>query len=227
VISELAHMPYRDLGFIKADHHRELRTGFPEVVFGQGKTADQVVQISREILRYSERLMITRVSHEIYIELQKLDVGAQYHKEARAITVDRREFYSKQKGVLIVSAGTSDLHVAKEAQVTAELMDCEVKTLIDVGVAGLHRLLDQLEVIRESKIIIAVAGMDGVLPAILAGLVKVPVIAVPTSIGYGASFEGIGPLLTMLNSCAPGVAVVNIDNGFGAGYLAATINKSI
>ncbi len=220
-------MPYQDLGFVKADHHRELRTGFPEVIFGQGKTTEQVVKISTEILKFSDRLMITRASNEMYSQIKNLSSEAKYHDIAKAITIDTRHPVSKQKGVLIVSAGTSDLHVAKEAQIIAELMDCTVKMLIDVGVAGLHRLLDNLEEIKKHNVIVAVAGMDGVLPAVLAGLVKAPVIAVPTSIGYGASFEGIGPLLTMLNSCAPGVSVVNIDNGFGAGYLAAVINKSI
>ena len=227
VISKLSYMPYQDLGFVKADHHRELRTGFPEVIFGQGKTIEQVVSISTEILKFSKRLMITRASDEMYSEIKKLYAKAQYHHEAKAITVDARESAFKEKGVLIVSAGTSDLHVAKEAQAIAELMDCQVEMLIDVGVAGLHRLLDNLGEIKKHKVIVAVAGMDGVLPAVLAGLVKAPVIAVPTSIGYGASFGGIGPLLTMLNSCAPGVSVVNIDNGFGAGYLAAMINKSM
>ena len=220
-------MPYQDLGFVKADHHRELRTGFPEVIFGQGKTTDQVVKISREILKFSGRLMITRVSTEMYSQIKNLSPEAKYHSDAKAITIDTRGPVSKQKGVLVVSAGTSDLEVASEAQIIAELMDCQVKMLIDVGVAGLHRLLDNLEEIKKHNVIVAVAGMDGALPAVLAGLVKAPVIAVPTSIGYGASFEGIGPLLTMLNSCAPGVSVVNIDNGFGAGYLAAMINKSI
>jgi NCAIR mutase (PurE)-related protein len=227
VISKLSYMPYQDLGFVKADHHRELRTGFPEVIFGQGKTTEQVVSISNEILKFSERLMITRASDEMYSKLKKLYTKAQYHHDAKAITVDIRDSAFKEKGVLIVTAGTSDLQVAKEAQTIAELMDCQVKMLIDVGVAGLHRLLDNLDEIKKHKVIVAVAGMDGVLPAVLAGIVKAPVIAVPTSIGYGASFEGIGPLLTMLNSCAPGVSVVNIDNGFGAGYLAAMINKSM
>jgi hypothetical protein len=220
-------MPYQDLGFVKTDHHRELRTGFPEVIFGQGKTTEQVLEISREILKFSERVMITRASNEMYLYIKNLSSEAKYHDGAKAITIDARPPVLKKKGVLVVSAGTSDLQAAKEAQVIAELMDSQVKMLIDVGVAGLHRLLDNLEEIKKHNVIVAVAGMDGVLPAVLAGLVKVPVIAVPTSIGYGASFEGIGPLLTMLNSCAPGVSVVNIDNGFGAGYLAAVINKSI
>ena len=226
-MSELAHMPYRDLEFARVDHHREVRTGFPEVVFGEGKTPAQVSRIASELLTHSDRLLVTRASPEIFSAVRSTAPDANYEQSARVVTVDRRKNVLRNGYVAVVSAGTADMPVAVEAAVTAELMDCEVDRYFDVGVAGLHRLLDRLERLQEADCVVAVAGMDGVLPSVLAGLIRPPVIAVPTSIGYGASFEGIGPLLTMLNACAPGVAVVNIDNGFGAGYMAASITKNI
>ena len=225
LVAGLSHMPYSDLGFARVDHHRDVRTGFPEVVFGQGKTPEQVGEIARELLAHGDRLLVTRATPEMHAVVTKIAPDAIYEPTARSITVDRRNGVTKAGRVSVVSAGTADLPVAIEAAVTAELMDCEVERQFDVGVAGLHRLLDRLEGLRQADAIVAVAGMDGVLPSVLAGLVSAPVIAVPTSVGYGASFEGIGPLLTMLNACSPGVAVVNIDNGFGAGYMAAAITK--
>ena len=225
MVAELAHMPYADLGFARVDHHREVRTGFPEVVFGQGKTPEQVAEIAQELLTHGDRLLITRATHEMQTAVARVAADAEYESISRTISVDRRSEPELTGRVSVVSAGTADMPVAMEAVVTARMMDRNVQSHFDVGVAGLHRLLDQLETLRQADAIVAVAGMDGVLPSVLAGLVSTPVIAVPTSVGYGASFEGVGPLLTMLNACAPGVAVVNIDNGFGAGYMAAEIAK--
>jgi hypothetical protein len=223
--AELAHMPYRDLGFARVDHQREMRTGFPEVVFGEGKTPEQVGELARELLSHGDRLLVTRASLEMYTAVGTVAPDAVFEATARTISVDRRTGAKQSGRVSVISAGTADLPVAMEAVITAELMDRRVERHFDIGVAGLHRLLDQIEDLRQADAIVAVAGMDGVLPSVLAGLVSVPVIAVPTSVGYGASFDGLGPLLTMLNACAPGVAVVNIDNGFGAGYMAAEIAK--
>lgn len=223
VVAELAHMPYRNLGFARVDHHREIRTGHPEVIFGRGKTADQVGRLAAEILSHTDRLLVTRATPEMHDSVTAVAPEAVFDPEARTITVDRRQSVRRAGTVAVISAGTADMPVAAEAARTAEWMDREVYCIMDAGVAGLHRLLDRVDDLREADAIVAVAGMDGVLPSVVAGLVGVPVIAVPTSVGYGASFEGIGPLLTMLNACSPGVAVVNIDNGFGAGYMAATI----
>lgn len=220
-------LPFEDLEFAKVDHHRALRKGFPEVIFGQGKTPDQVASIGEALLRQSDRLLVTRASQEAFDALQKKESDAQYDAVARTIVVDRRQPDSVKTtpGVLIVCAGTADLPVAYEAAVTAELMDSQVERVYDVGVAGIHRLLAQLPVLQKARVVVAVAGMEGALPSVIGGLVQVPVIAVPTSIGYGASFDGLAALLSMLNSCATGIGVVNIDNGFGAGYLASIINR--
>jgi NCAIR mutase (PurE)-related protein len=225
LLAELAHMPYTDLGFARVDHHREVRTGFPEVVFGQGKTPEQVGEIAVELLAHGDRLLVTRATPEMQVAVARVAADAVFEPISRTISVDRRVDVELTGRVSVVSAGTADMPVAMEAVVTARMMDRNVESHFDVGVAGLHRLLDQLETLRQADAIVAVAGMDGVLPSVLAGLVSTPIIAVPTSVGYGASFEGVGPLLTMLNACAPGVAVVNIDNGFGAGYMAAEIAK--
>ena len=203
-----------------------MRTGFPEVVFAQGKSPEQVASISREVLQASDRLLVTRASPDVFAAVRQVVPDAEYEQPARAIVADRRTDRRTTPGVVVACAGTADLPVASEAAVTAELMDCEVERLFDVGVAGLHRLLRQMPAIRRARVIVAVAGMEGALPSVVGGLVSVPVIAVPTSVGYGASFEGLAALLAMLNSCAPGVGVVNIDNGFGAGYLAAMINRA-
>jgi len=225
VISELRELPYQDLGFAKVDHHRSIRRGFPEVILGQGKTSEQVASIAKTLLERSDRLLVTRVNHDTFSVVQSNVPDARYDETARTIVVDRREHRQLATGVLVVCAGTADLPVASEACVTAELMGCEVERIYDVGVAGIHRLLDQLPALNKARVIVAVAGMEGALPSVISGLVEAPVIAVPTSVGYGASFEGMAALLAMLNSCSPGIGVVNIDNGFGAGYLAALINK--
>ena len=223
LVEALAQMPYRDLGFARVDHHRELRTGFPEVIFGRGKTPGQVGRLAGEILSHTDRLLVTRATVEMHDAVAGVAPEALYEPAARTITVDRRPSRKRAGLVAVISGGTADLPVATEAAKTAEWMDSEVDCILDAGVAGLHRVLDRLGDLRRADAIVAVAGMDGVLPSVVAGLVSVPVIAVPTSVGYGASFEGVGPLLTMLNACSPGVAVVNIDNGFGAGYMASVI----
>lgn len=213
------------MGFAKIDHHRALRRGFPEVVLGQGKTAEQVAVIVERLAASAQRVLVTRVAPE-YVGLVKEKVPeAIYHPLARAITIDRLKDTPRLPGVMVISGGTADLPVAEEAAIIAEITGNEVDRAYDVGVSGIHRLLDQLPRLRQAKVVVAVAGMEGALPSIISGLVAVPVIAVPTSVGYGTSFGGIAPLLTMLNSCSAGVSVVNIDNGFGAGYLAALINQ--
>jgi NCAIR mutase (PurE)-related protein len=223
-LERLRQLPYEDIGFAQIDHHRALRTGFPEVILGEGKTVDEVVAIAERLLAHGDRLLVTRVGDDCYRALKEVVPDALYHPRARAITVERRR-EARQPGVAVVCAGTSDLPVAEEAAVTAELMGSQAERLYDVGVAGIHRLLDQMEPLRGANALVVVAGMEGALPSVVAGLVASPVIAVPTSEGYGASFHGLAPLLAMLNACAPGVAVVNIDNGFGAGYMAAVINR--
>ena len=223
-VDELRLLPYEDIGFAKIDHHRGLRDALPEVVLGQGKTPAQTAEIASRLAGRADRVLVTRATSEHYEAVHALLPDAVYHEIARAITLDRRD-EPRQPGVSVLCGGTADLPVAEEAAVTAELMGSEVQRVYDVGVAGLHRLLDHLPALRDARAIVAVAGMEGALPSVVAGLVAVPVIAVPTSVGYGASFGGIAPLLAMLNACAAGVGVVNIDNGFGAGYLAAVINR--
>ena len=222
-MSRLAELPYEDLEFAKLDHHRELRKGFPEVVYGLGKTPEQVATIAESILRHSDRLLVTKTGPESYAAVRERVADAVYDPTAQTITVDRRVDAEPVPGVVVASGGTSDLPVVAEAAVTAEIMGCQVERISDVGVAGIHRLLDHLPALRRARVVVAVAGMEGALPSVVGGLVAAPVIAVPTSVGYGASYDGLAALLAMLNSCAPGVAVVNIDNGFGAGYLAAQI----
>ncbi len=222
---ELRTLPYEDLGFAKVDHHRALRQGLPEVVFGYGKTTEQVIAIGERLLTRSDRLLVTRVCQDCAAAVQAQIPEAIYNSTARAIIVDRTKEAPSRVGVTVLCGGTADLPVAEEAAITAELMGNKVERIYDVGVAGIHRLLDHLPRLQEAKVIVAVAGMEGALPSVASGLVSVPVVAVPTSVGYGASFGGLAPLLAMLNSCAPGVSVVNIDNGFGAGYLAGLINR--
>ena len=222
-MSRLAALPYEDLEFARLDHHRALRKGFPEVVYGLGKTPEQVATIAESILRHSDRLLVTKTGPESYAAVRERVADAVYDPTAQTITVDRRVDAEPVPGVLVASGGTSDLPVVAEAAVTAEIMGCQVERISDVGVAGIHRLLDHLPALRRARVVVAVAGMEGALPSVVGGLVAAPVIAVPTSVGYGASYDGLAALLAMLNSCAPGVAVVNIDNGFGAGYLAAQI----
>jgi len=224
-ITELRHLPFEDLGFAKVDHHRALRAGMPEVIFGSGKTPAQVAGIFKRLARHARNVLATRASKEQFSAVKKVVPGVRFEKDARAIVL-RRDPAQYGKGVItVVSAGTSDIPVAEEAVVTAELMGNKVKRLYDVGVAGIHRLLSHGRAISQSRVIIVCAGMEGALPSVVGGLVGVPVIAVPTSVGYGASFEGVAALLGMMNSCASNVSVVNIDNGFGAGYVASLINR--
>jgi NCAIR mutase (PurE)-related protein len=224
LLDALRARPYEDLGFARVDHHRGVRQGFPEVILGLGKTPAQIAGIAAEIVRRGSTLLITRVNEAAYEAVKAEVPGATYYSDAAMITF-RQEDISPGKGTIVVAAaGTSDLPVAEEAARTAELMGNDVCRLYDVGVAGLHRLLGERARLAAARVIIVVAGMEGALPSVVAGLVSVPVIAVPTSIGYGASFGGIAALLGMLNSCASGVSVVNIDNGFGAASIASLIN---
>jgi NCAIR mutase (PurE)-related protein len=216
--------PVVDLGFANVDTHRGLRKGFPEVIFAAGKTAKQVVEIAARLFRVETRVLITRVSPEQARAVRHRFKQATYHEMARCVTLQKKKITRRPGVIAVVCAGTSDLPVAEEAAVTAEIMGNRVERVADVGVAGLHRLLGRLEVIQSANVIVVVAGMEGALPSVVAGLVSKPVIAVPTSVGYGASFGGLAALLGMLNSCGSGVTVVNIDNGFGAGYAASQIN---
>jgi NCAIR mutase (PurE)-related protein len=221
----LKDMPYKDIGFAKIDNHRALRRGFPEVVFGKGKTVDQIVEISKRIIAHDGILLVTRAPKAAYLKLKAAYPRVKYDERAACLSY-REDLPVLRKGlVLVITAGTADLPVAEEARITLELMGNPVEILCDVGVAGIHRILNKRHILDKANVIIVIAGMEGALASVVSGLVSKPVIAVPTSIGYGASFEGIAPLLTMMNSCSPGVSVVNIDNGFGAGYFASLINR--
>jgi len=216
--------PVVDLGFAQVDTHRGLRRGFSEVIFGAGKTPEQVVGIAAKLVEHEKRVLVTRASEEHARAMRKRFKDTVHHKQARCLTVDRKPLPKRAGTIAVVCAGTSDLPVAEEAAVTAEIMGNRIETVSDVGVAGVHRLFGRLETIRAANVVIVVAGMEGALPSVVAGLVARPVIAVPTSIGYGANFGGLAALLGMLNSCASGMTVVNIDNGFGAGYAASQMN---
>ncbi len=216
--------PVADLGFAQVDTHRALRKGFPEVIFGAGKTPEQVLKIAAKLLEREQRILITRITLDHARALRRKFKAAVHHEMARCVTIDKKPLPKRRGFIAVACAGTSDLPVAEEAAVTAEIMGNRVERIVDVGVAGLHRLLGRLETIQRANVIIVVAGMEGALPSVVAGLVSKPVIAVPTSVGYGASFDGLAALLGMLNSCGSGVTVVNIDNGFGAGYAASQIN---
>lgn len=220
----LRHLPYEDLGFAQVDHHRGLRQGFPEVVFCQGKTVEQICQIVQRIRGTGSDVLATRATQEVYTSVYRQFPEAIYHAQARAIVLQSAARAPTKGTVLVISAGTSDIPVAEEAAVTAETLGSLTERLYDVGVAGLHRLLDRRDQLFRARVLVVVAGMEGALASVVGGLVDKPVIAVPTSIGYGASFGGIAALLSMLNSCAAGVTTVNIDNGFGAGYMAHMIN---
>ena len=224
--NELKKLPYEDLGFAKLDHHRSLRSGFPEVIFCQGKTSEQIVKIFERFIAADAKVLATRASEQQYEEVRKAVPDAVYLKTPRLITyqLEKNEGIGK---VAVCTAGTSDIPVAEEAACVAEFFGANVERFYDVGVAGIHRLLAVAPQIREANVVIAIAGMEGALASVIGGLVDKPVIAVPTSGGYGAKFGGLSALLTMLNSCAEGISVVNIDNGFGAGYLAAQINRLI
>lgn len=225
-VDDLRQLPYETVGdFARLDHHRALRRGFPEVIFAQGKTPEQVAAIFLRLQERSDRVLATRVSAEMHAAIRDALPEATYHPAARLLYLDRSSPDGRLPGVLVACAGTADIPVAEEAALTAQLVGNTVERVYDVGVAGLHRLLDQAEALRRARVIVVAAGMEGALASVVAGLVSAPVIAVPTSVGYGASFHGLAAMLAMLNSCANGVAVVNIDNGFGAGYLAGVINR--
>ena len=224
-MERLRHMPFEDLGFAKVDHHRALRQGMPEVIFGQGKTPEEVATIAEALLKRAQNVLITRADKAAVELVQERIRDAEYFPRSRAIRVQRdRTMYGK--GVIAIAcAGTSDLPVAEEARITAEAMGNEVDAITDIGVAGIHRLMSNRERLTKARVIVVCAGMEGALPSVVGGLVSCPVIAVPTSVGYGASFHGLAALLGMLNSCSSNVTVVNIDNGFGAGYVASLINR--
>ncbi|WP_319523927.1 nickel pincer cofactor biosynthesis protein LarB [uncultured Desulfosarcina sp.] len=223
-LETLKDLPYADMGYAMVDHHRSLRSGYPETIFSEGKTVEQVVGIARRLLEKSANIMATRADRKVYEALQAIGEPVEYHAAARIAVINRQPVPPTRTTILVMCAGTSDIPVAEEAAVTAEVMGNRVERLADVGVAGIHRLLAKREKIQSASVLVVVAGMDGALPSVTAGLTDKPVIAVPTSIGYGASFGGLAALLTMLNSCANGVTVVNIDNGYGAGYAASLIN---
>jgi len=224
-VERLRHLPFEDLGFAKLDHHRALRQGMPEVIFAQGKTPHQVAEIFQRLAAHGGNVLATRATEEQYAAVAAAVSQAEFRPLARAIVL-KRDRKNHGKGVIVVvSAGTSDIPVAEEAVVTAELMGNNVQRIYDVGVAGIHRLLAHRESLTKARVIIVCAGMEGALPSVVGGLVGVPVIAVPTSVGYGAAFKGLAALLGMMNSCASNVSVVNIDNGFGAGYVASLINR--
>lgn len=224
-LARLRTLPFEDLGFAKIDHHRELRCGAPEVIYGEGKTAEQAAAIFARRAASGGNVMATRASREMFALVSQEHGQAEYHEAARMITLRQAERTPSHGTIAVLCAGTSDVPVAEEARITAEMMDQTTATYYDVGVAGLHRLLVRIAEIRSASVAVVVAGMEGALASVVGGLVDFPVIAVPTSIGYGASFGGLAALLAMLNSCAAGVTVVNIDNGFGAGYAAALINR--
>jgi NCAIR mutase (PurE)-related protein len=224
-LGALRDLPFEDLGFARVDHHRSLRRGFPEVIFGQGKTAEQLISIAAAITNRGQAVLMTRVEAEKAGLVAARYPEAVYHPLSRALTIGEPEKVNGKGLIVVMCAGTSDVPVAEEAAVTARVMGNEVAEVYDVGVAGLHRLLEAREVMARARVFVVVAGMEGALPSVVAGLIDKPVIAVPTSAGYGTSFGGLSALLAMLNSCASGIAVMNIDNGFGAGYMAAVINR--
>jgi hypothetical protein len=223
-LQELSILPYEDMSFAKVDHHRNMRVGFPEVIFGRGKTIEQITAIAERLVAHSDKVLITHASPEAFKALKGKISDSIYHPASSTVVVNRQQKTPLKPGIAVITGGTADIPVAEEAAVTAELMGNKVEKIFDVGVAGIHRLLDKLPRLRRANVLVVVAGMEGALPGVIGGMVSIPIIAVPTSIGYGAGFNGLAPLLTMLNSCAPGIAVVNIDNGFGAGYMAGLIN---
>ncbi len=225
-LNQLRTLPFEDLGFASVDHHRELRQGFPEVILCEGKTSAQILAIAKKLLKSKGPFLATRTNPTIAKRLTRLHRHAVYHEMARIVAVSDQT-RQLEGHIVIVTAGTSDIPVAEEARVTAEVMGSHVSTLYDVGVAGIHRLLDRQAILHEASVVVVVAGMDGVLPSVVGGLIDRPIVAVPTSQGYGANFGGLAPLLTMLNACSSGIGVVNIDNGFGAGCLAHRINAGM
>jgi len=224
-VNSLKKLPFEDLGFAKVDHHRSIRKGFPEVIYSEGKTVEQIKTIVKRLMESDNNIMATRAGREVFEGIREVCGDAEYHELARIVVIRKKEVPVPEKRIAVVSAGTSDIPVAEEAAVTAEVMGNLVDRVYDVGVAGIHRLFANIDTLTGANVIIVVAGMEGALASVVGGMVDKPVIAVPTSVGYGASFGGLAALLTMLNSCASGIGVVNIDNGFGAGYLASLINK--
>lgn len=218
-------LAYEDLGFAKVDHHRSLRQGFPEVIYCPGKTTEQIVQIAERMAKTTSSVLATRAEPGVYNALREIFPDAEYHELCKAVVVNRDQSETGLGKILILAAGTADLSVAEEAAVTAEVMGNRVERLYDVGVAGIHRLFDNHDKLMTANVLVVVAGMEGALASVVGGLVDKPIVAVPTSVGYGANFGGLSALLTMLNTCATGVAVVNIDNGFGGGYMASLINR--
>ena len=225
VLEKMKSLPYEDLEFAKIDTHRALRKGFPETIFCQGKTIPQIIKILEVMVKRDHSILATKANKKIFTAVKKIYPDAEYNELAKTIVIKREQLKPKKGTILVITAGTSDISVAEEAVVTAELMGNKVEKAYDVGVAGVHRLFDIKDRIFDANVIIVIAGMEGALASIVGGLTASPVIAVPTSVGYGASFKGIAPLLTMMNTCAEGVVVVNIDNGFGAGYFASLINR--
>ena len=225
VIKQLATLPYENLDFAKVDHHRSLRNGFAEVVYGKGKTAGQLVAIIQALYKAKSDILVTKLEHNVYENIQQeLPPECIYDNISLTLVLSKKQNRNKIGRIIIVSAGTADMPIAEEARITSEFFGSKTEKLFDVGVAGIHRLLEKINVLREARVIIVIAGMDGALASVVGGLVSSPVIAVPTSVGYGASFNGVSALLAMLNSCSSGVATVNIDNGFGAGCIAHKIN---
>jgi len=225
ILEKLEKLPYEDLGFAKIDTHRIIRKGFPESVYCKGKTVSQIIQILKTMNTDGQNILATKANIKIFASVKKVFLNAEYNEEARTIIIKNEVMKQKKGTILVITAGTSDIPIAEEAVVTASIMGNTVIKAYDVGVAGIHRLFDIKDKMDQSNVIIVVAGMEGALASIVGGLTSKPVIAVPTSVGYGSSFQGIAPLLTMMNSCAEGVVVVNIDNGFGAGYFASLINR--
>ncbi len=226
-MEQLKDLPFKDLGFAKIDHHREIRNGYPEVILCEGKELDHIVGIVKHMLEKDNNIFLTRASKAIYQALAEVTGDLEYFPIPQIIVVKKRAIEKTESVILVATGGTADIKVAEEAALTAEILGNTVERLYDVGVAGIHRLLKNTDKLQKANVIIAVAGMEGALPSVIGGLVDKPVIAVPTSVGYGANFQGLSALLTMLNSCASGIGVVNIDNGFGGGYLASTINRQI
>jgi NCAIR mutase (PurE)-related protein len=225
VLEKIKMLPYKDLDFAKIDTHRKLRKGYPETILCTGKTNEQIVEIFQMLSKEKHNIIATKANNDVFLAVKKKIPDVKYHKQAKMITLTQEKNLTRKGKILVITAGTSDIPIAQEAVVTAEILGNSVEKCYDVGVAGIHRLFDIKDKIFNANVIIVVAGMEGALASIVGGLTSKPVIAVPTSIGYGASFKGIAPLLTMLNSCAEGVVVVNIDNGFGAGYFASLINR--
>ena len=225
-LEKLKNLPYEDIGYANIDHHREIRTGYPEVIYCEGKSDEHILGIIERMMEKGSNILGTRCRKETFEKIKEIYPNCEYEELSKVLKIQNHEIINIGKGkIVVVSGGTSDIPVADEAYHTAKFLGNDVERVYDVGVAGIHRLLNKKHILQSARVIISVAGMEGALPSVVGGLVDVPVIAVPTSVGYGANFGGLSALLTMLNSCASGISVVNIDNGFGAGYLAATINK--